>query len=68
MSIGTNIKSHRQRAGKTQQQIANETGLSVSYISQAERNIKINPLLATIHKLADCLDCEPSDLIRSRTG
>ncbi|MFQ5738669.1 MAG: helix-turn-helix domain-containing protein [Acidobacteriota bacterium] len=51
MSIGKTILQMRLRAGKTQCEIASETGLAVSYLSRLENN-HINPSVRTLSKLA----------------
>ncbi len=68
MSIAVNIKTRREQIGKTQQQLANETGLSRSMINKAENNLKFNPTIKTLKKISNKLDCDISDLLKRRAG
>ena len=50
------IREERKKKGYTLAQVARETGYSIGYISQLERNQK-EPSLAALRKIAACLGC-----------
>ncbi len=60
LSLGERLRKRRKAAGKTMQQVATETGLSVGFMSQIERNIS-SPSLASLCSIAKALDT-PVDL------
>lgn len=55
--FGGRIRELRQKAGKTLQQLADEAGISVGFLSQVERN-KAAPSLGTLAALAAALGGE----------
>ncbi len=55
--FGGRIRELRQKAGKTLQQLADEAGISVGFLSQVERN-KAAPSLGTLAALASALGGE----------
>ncbi len=54
MSIGTAIRQNRQRAGRTQRQLAEGAGMAVAHLSRLE-NDRGTPTLRTMHRLAAAL-------------
>ena len=56
------IREQRKKKGYTLAQVARETGYSIGYISQLERNQK-EPSLAALRKIANCLECSEVWLI-----
>lgn len=60
LTLGERIRQRRKVIGKTMQQVANEIGLTVGFISQIERNISL-PSLASLCSVARALDA-PVDL------
>ena len=60
LSLGERLRKRRKAAGKTMQQVATETSLSVGFISQIERDI-CSPSLASLCSIAKVLDT-PVDL------
>ena len=56
------IRDKRKEKGYTLAQVAAETGYSVGYLSQLERNQK-EPSLAALRKIANCLGCSEVWLI-----
>lgn len=68
--VGERIKSKRKECKKTQEQLAEEMGVSVGFISQLERGItKVN--LENLGKLSEILDCDiayfVSDAVKSKS-
>lgn len=57
-----NIKGLRQEQGKTQQQIAEQVGVSQATVNRWEKEIR-HPRLAHLKKLAEILSCKIDDLI-----
>ncbi len=68
MSVSQNLKDKREEAGKTQEQLAEATGLSRSMIAKAETNLKWNPTIRTLNELSDKLECPVEDLVKRKTG
>ena len=62
MSIGTAIRHNRQRAGRTQRQLAEEAGVAVAHLSRLE-NDRGTPTLRTMHRLAAALGVTASALL-----
>ncbi len=61
--LSTNLKRLRQARGYTQQQLADLSGLSNSYISNVEQGT-VNISLANLEALANGLGCAEEDLLR----
>jgi len=59
--VGKRIKIVRQRSGLTQDQLAEQVGLSPKYISGIERGVE-NPTMDILIRLAKMLGVEPYDL------
>src|SRR5215471_5707600 len=60
-SFGTRLRSLREAAGFTQDELATIAGLSVHAVSALERGHRRRPQLETIRSLAAALDLEASD-------
>ncbi|MBI3806422.1 MAG: helix-turn-helix transcriptional regulator [Nitrospirae bacterium] len=59
-AVGQRIKIVRQRSGLTQDQLAEQVGLSPKYISGIERGVE-NPTMDILIRLAKMLGVEPYD-------
>jgi transcriptional regulator with XRE-family HTH domain len=60
--LGEELKKAREEAGKTQETLALDAGLSRPYISQLERDKK-SPTLATLFLLCDALGISAAELV-----
>lgn len=65
--LGRRIKVLRERAGLTQEKLAEESGISLDYMGKIEVSIN-KPGLKTILKLADALKIEPFELLKFDTS
>lgn len=66
LSIGRNIRCTRTGMGMTQQQLAEQCGLTKSMISKVENGVVV-PALATLTKIAQALGVKASQLIESES-
>ena len=57
------LQSVRGERGLTQQELANESGVSPTYISQMERGIKV-PTLQVLFDLCDACNVTPAAFVR----
>jgi transcriptional regulator with XRE-family HTH domain len=55
-ALGARIRARRKALGKTMQQVADEAGLTIGFISQIERGIS-TPSLSSLYNVAKALDC-----------
>lgn len=62
MTIGENIRQARKRAGLTQKQLAEKSGVATITLQQYERGVR-EPKLDTIAKIARAMNLFASDLI-----
>lgn len=60
--IGTRIKAGRDAAGLTQERLAEKVGISSTYLSAIECNVK-DPKLATFIKIANAIGASADDLL-----
>jgi transcriptional regulator with XRE-family HTH domain len=60
--LGKNIKKAREKAGLTQEQVAEKAGIHVSYVSRIERG-KVNPSYDILENLAKVLKVKSSDFL-----
>ena len=60
--LGAELKKAREQAGKTQETLAFDAGLSRPYISQLERGLK-SPTPDTLFLLCDTLDISVQELV-----
>ena len=61
--VGKNVRRYRTVSGFTQEQLALEAKLDLTYVGGIERGVR-NPSVLVLAKLADALGVEPSDLLR----
>ncbi len=61
--VGRNVRQLRQDKGLTQEQLAFEAGLDLTYVGGIERGRR-NPSLLVMVRLAAALDAEIADLVR----
>ncbi len=62
-TLGERIRARRQRRGWKLKDLARESGMSVPYLSDLERDQSANPTLETLNTIARALECEPTDLL-----
>lgn len=60
--LGSNIRSHREGKGWSQQTLAGEAALSLRYLAGVERGEE-NPSLETIVLIAQALSISPGELL-----
>jgi transcriptional regulator with XRE-family HTH domain len=60
--LADKLKEVRKKHGKTQEDLAYDSGLSLSQIARIE-TMKINPTVSTIFKIARTLKIKPSELL-----
>ncbi|RYE44175.1 MAG: XRE family transcriptional regulator [Hyphomicrobiales bacterium] len=60
--FGRNVRRQRQDRQVTLEALADQVGLSYSYLGEIERG-KRNPTLAVVERLADALKIDPRDLL-----
>jgi transcriptional regulator with XRE-family HTH domain len=61
--LGRNVRELRKRKGMSQEELALETGMKRSYVSDIERGTR-NPSVKAIARLAAALKVEPDLLLR----
>ncbi|WP_425481221.1 helix-turn-helix domain-containing protein [Metabacillus lacus] len=64
MMIGQKIKRLREQKGLTITELAARSGVSKSYISSMERDIKKNPSIEVLSRLSKVLQVEIGELVR----
>ena len=62
--VGGNVRRLRQARGMTQEQLAHEAQLDLTYVGGIERGRR-NPSLLVMARLATALGAQPADLLRS---
>lgn len=60
--LGINLKKVREKAGKTQQELAELVGIHVSYLSRIERGV-VNPSYDVLENIAKALKVKSSSFI-----
>jgi transcriptional regulator with XRE-family HTH domain len=65
--LGRNVREHRKRRGLSQEQLALETEMKRSYVSDLERGTR-NPSVRAVERLAKALSVEPWELLQPPTG
>jgi len=60
--LGENIKKVREKAGKTQEELAEKTGIHVSYLSRIERGV-VNPSVEVLENIAKVLKVKSSKIL-----
>lgn len=63
--VGDNVKRIRQKAGRTQEELAELSGFSQQYISGLEAGRR-NPTVVTVYELARALGVSHIDLLKAR--
>lgn len=61
--VGANVRSARQAAGLTQEQVALEAKIDLTYMGGIERGRR-NPTVLVLVRLADALGVEPYELLK----
>jgi transcriptional regulator with XRE-family HTH domain len=61
--VGANVRRARQTAGLTQEQVALEAKIDLTYMGGIERG-KRNPTVLVLVRLADALGVDPTDLLK----
>ncbi|MFS0783745.1 helix-turn-helix domain-containing protein [Bacillus sp. 1P06AnD] len=64
--IGERIKKCRKKRHLTLNQLADQTGISKSYLSNIERGLQQNPSLNVLSKIAASLDVKVEDLLGTK--
>lgn len=62
LALGRAVKARREELGRTQETVANDTGLHQRWISNVETG-KRNPSYASLRRLAAGLDLKASELL-----
>ncbi|MDD4365198.1 MAG: helix-turn-helix transcriptional regulator, partial [Synergistales bacterium] len=62
--LGMRLKVLRKAAGKTQQTLAEEVGVSRIYVQALESNRRL-PSMKLLHRLAQALEVDPGDLVQN---
>jgi XRE family transcriptional regulator of biofilm formation len=62
--IGNNISALRKLRGFTLSKLSERTGISKSYLSNIERNLKQNPSIHVMEKIATVLDVDLKTLLK----
>jgi transcriptional regulator with XRE-family HTH domain len=60
--LGRNVREYRKQRGLSQEQLALDTDMKRSYVSDLERGTR-NPSLRAIARLAEALGVEPATLL-----
>lgn len=60
--LGENIKKARKKSGKTQEEIAKEAGIHVTYLSRIERGV-VNPSMEVLENIAKALKVKSSKIL-----
>lgn len=62
-TLGTNVRRYRKERGLSQEALAHEVGLAVTYVGQIERGRR-NPTLDVVERFAKVLGVKPLDLLQ----
>lgn len=60
--LGANVRRYRKLAGMSQEELALESGMKRSYVSDLERGTR-NPSVRALGRLAEALKIEPHQLL-----
>ena len=63
--LGSRLRARRKAIGKTMQQVADEAGLTIGFISQIERGIS-TPSLASLYNVAKALDASVDHFVSQK--
>jgi transcriptional regulator with XRE-family HTH domain len=61
--LGRNLRRARKRAGLTQEEVAERSGVHATEVSRIEAG-KRDPRISTMERLAEAVEVSPSDLLR----
>ncbi len=61
--LGTNLRKYRKERGLSQEALADEVELAVTYVGQIERGQR-NPTLDIVERFAKALRVKPLDLLQ----
>jgi transcriptional regulator with XRE-family HTH domain len=61
--VGSNVRRLRKAAGLTQEQLAFEAKIDLTYVGGIERGRR-NPSVLVLGRIADVLNAEPADLLK----
>jgi transcriptional regulator with XRE-family HTH domain len=61
--LGKNLRHARKRAGLTQEEVAECSGVHATEVSRIEAG-KRDPRISTMERLAEAVEVSPSDLLR----
>ncbi|MBV9979033.1 helix-turn-helix transcriptional regulator [Bradyrhizobium sp.] len=61
--LGTNVRKYRKERGLSQEALADEVELAVTYVGQIERGLR-NPTLDVVERFAKVLRVKPLDLLQ----
>jgi len=64
--VGNNVRRLRKAAGLTQEQLAFEAKIDLTYVGGIERGRR-NPSVIVLGRIAAVLAAEPADLLKRRT-
>jgi transcriptional regulator with XRE-family HTH domain len=62
-TLGRNVRRARKERDLSQEALADEVGLAVTYVGQIERGMR-NPTLEIVERLARALKVKPLDLLQ----
>lgn len=65
LNLGIHIRKLRDKKNMSQQDLANDSGITKSQIARIER-AEINTTVKTLIKIANALEIEPKDLLNFR--
>lgn len=63
--VGTNVRRARNAAGLTQEQVALDAEIDLTYMGAIERGTR-NPSVLVLARIAEALNIEPADLLKRR--
>jgi transcriptional regulator with XRE-family HTH domain len=62
-ALGINVRRYRKESGLSQEALAHEVGLAITYVGQIERGLR-NPTLDVVERFAKVLRVKPLDLLQ----
>ena len=65
LNLGIHLRQLREKKNMSQQDLANDSGITKSQIARIER-AEINTTVKTLIKIANALEIEPKDLLNFR--
>jgi transcriptional regulator with XRE-family HTH domain len=66
-TLGENLRSHRLRLGRSQEQLSEDLGVHRTYVGSIERGER-NLSLQSVERLAEALGVETLELLTPRRG